>query len=272
MHADAPERVVTRRTTRRHRLLFAVVIFLGLPAGLQVRQMLHVSSYGADTPICRVLTSSRAVALTFDDGPDPRYTGQVLSLLAAERMTASFFLTGEHASASPELVAAEIDAGMEIGDHSWSHPHLSELDIRATTEQIERTRALLARLGADVGMFRAPFGEIAPDQLELTRRMGLLTIHWSLPFDHLIDGRSPEEAADTILDLVEPGDIILAHDANAGSIDRDAAMRTLHILLPELRARGFAVVSVGELLEMGTPVRADARPWFWQTGFNCPDG
>src|SRR5207344_2526972 len=154
--------------TRRHRLLFAVVILLALPAALQVRQVLRVSSNGADAPICRVLTSSRAVALTFDDGPDPRYTGHVLALLAAQRMTASFFLTGEHASATPELVAAEIDADMEIGDHTWSHPHLSELDVGATAEEIGRTRDLLTGFGADVGMFRAPFGEISPDQLGLT--------------------------------------------------------------------------------------------------------
>ena len=261
---------MTRRTARRLWLLLAVIALVALPGALEVRQLLRVAAYGAGTPVCRVQTTSRAVALTFDDGPDPRYTSQLLSLLAADQMTASFFLTGEHASTFPELVAAEIDAGMEIGDHTWSHPHLPEVDIRTTISQIGRTRTLLAGLGADVRMFRAPFGEISSDQLGLTRRMELLPIHWSLPLDHYIDGRSPAEAANALLGLIKPGDIILAHDASAGSIDRDAAMRTLQILLPELRDRGFAVVSVGELLTMGTPVRADPRPWFWQTGFSCP--
>jgi peptidoglycan/xylan/chitin deacetylase (PgdA/CDA1 family) len=251
-------------------VLLTVIAIVAAPAALEIRHLVHIASYEMETPICRVQTSSRAIALTFDDGPDPRYTGQVLSLLAAERMNASFFLIGEHASATPELVAAEIDAGMEIGDHSWSHPHLSELDVHAATEQIERTQTLLARLGARVTLFRAPFGEISPEQLDIARQLGLATIHWSLPLDHFIDGRAAQDSADAILDLIQPGDIILAHDASDGSIDRDAAVRTLRILLPELRDRGFDVVTVSELMTMGRPVRAEPRPWFWQSGFSCP--
>jgi hypothetical protein len=71
---------------------------------------------------------------------------------------------------------------------------------------------------------------------------------------------------------VSPGDVILAHDARDGGIDRDRAVAALDLLLPLLRSNGFDIVTMSSLLAAGEPVLAVPRPWFWQNGFTCPSG
>ena len=134
------------------------------------------------------------------------------------------------------------------------------------------TEDLLAS-GVGAGLVRAPFGEVRADTLADMWHEGLTPIHWSIPLDHYVGGLGlePAEAAARIADEVEAGDIILAHDAGAGGIGRERAMRALRILLPLLDSRGFEVTTVSHLLHSGVPVRAIARSWAWQSGFTCPD-
>jgi peptidoglycan/xylan/chitin deacetylase (PgdA/CDA1 family) len=180
---------------------------------------------------------------------------------------------GSHASAFPELLREESDGGMELGNHTWSHPRLQTLSTAEATAEIERTQnELLRSTGAAPQLFRAPFGLITPDELRSVEAMGLTPVHWSIPLDHYVDGLAldPTQAAAQLLGDIRPGDIILAHDARDGGIDRSAAMATLRILLPALDRRGIDVTTVSELLSQGVPVRATPRLWFWQDGFSCP--
>jgi peptidoglycan/xylan/chitin deacetylase (PgdA/CDA1 family) len=232
--------------------------------------LLRDREYDSIGPVCRVSTNERVVALTFDDGPDPAFTPQILSLLETEGVHATFFLIGKHAEAHPQIVADELGAGMEVADHTWSHPHLTDLTEATATSEIARTRDLLARDGVTVSLFRAPFGEISPTTLRAIQLMGLRTIHWSVPLDHYALGSDPSAATTELLRLITPGDIILAHDARAGRIDRGATIDTLGLLLPALAQRGYRVTTVSDLYARGTGVRATPRPWFWQSGFSCP--
>jgi peptidoglycan-N-acetylglucosamine deacetylase len=239
-------------------------------AGAQGDHLIRDREYDSIGPVCRVSTDEKVVALTFDDGPDPAYTPQVLSLLKSQGDHATFFLIGKHAEAHPQIVADELGAGMEVADHTWSHPHLAGVSGAAATSEIARTRDLLARDGATVSSFRAPFGEISPTTLRAVHAMGLRTVHWSIPLDHYALGSAPMVASNQLLRLITPGDIILAHDARAGRIDRGATVDTLRLLLPALAQRGYRVTTVSELFALGTGVRAAPRPWFWQSGFSCP--
>jgi peptidoglycan-N-acetylglucosamine deacetylase len=264
--------------SRRSKLGVRVVIGL-LAAGLAVlslAELVHAvgsSDYGALAPVCRVSTGRSIVALSFDDGPDPSYTPLMIELLGGLGDRATFFLTGSHAEAFPELVRSELDAGMEIGNHTWSHPHLSDLSPDQAAAEVGRTQRELAReAGSRSTLFRAPYGVISPDQLAAVQAMGLKPIHWSIPLDHYVDGLGldPKEAAARLLADIRPGDIILAHDAADGGIDRGRAMATLRILMPALQRRGIEVTTVSDLLTRGTAVRASPRIWFWQSGFSCP--
>lgn len=246
----------------------AVVVVL---SALEGDHLLHIRGLGTSAPVCRVDTSDRVVALSFDDGPDPRLTPRVLALLERTDTHATFFTIGSRARDAPELVRRELAAGEEVGDHTWSHPHLGSLDDEQATAQVTSTERLLQELGADVTLFRAPFGEITPPEISIVSDAGLRAVHWSIAVDHYVGemGLTPTAAADAIGRTIRPGDIVLAHDAVLGS-ERQDAFRAIELLLPMLRTRGFEVTTVGRLLAMGAPVLARPRPWFWQSGFDCP--
>jgi peptidoglycan/xylan/chitin deacetylase (PgdA/CDA1 family) len=213
------------------------------------------------------------VALTFDDGPDPTYTPTVLRLLDQADAKATFFLIGEHVQAHPALVRDEVAAGMQIGDHTWSHPHLTTLSTTAATSEIEQGRAALEAAGAGpIQLFRAPYGLITAQELTAVEGRGLIPVHWSLALDHWTSWADPVAAARSIADEIRPGDIVLAHDARDGGIDRVSTMRIVQAILPLLQQRGYELVTVSELLAAGRQVDATPRPWFWQDGFACPDG
>jgi peptidoglycan/xylan/chitin deacetylase (PgdA/CDA1 family) len=220
-----------------------------------------------------VATVERVVGLSFDDGPDPEYTPTVLRILSAADAHATFFVTGEHASRYRQLVKHIASSGNELGNHTWSHPHLTDLEQADAISEIDRTRFLLASV-APVRLFRPPYGEISATTLSDVRARGLLPVGWSIPLDHYVDGTyvSSRAAALAIADELSPGDIILAHDARDGGIRRDEAIATLRVLLPLLNSRGYSVVSITTLLDEGAPVPGTPRPWFWQNGFSCPRG
>ena len=262
---------------RRPRLRWVVASLTGvivLSAGVaQTRHAIGDSSYHGLAPICRVVTSQHEVALTFDDGPDPAYTPTVVRLLSQSNAKATFFLIGEHAQAYPTLVHDEVAAGMQIGDHTWSHPHLTTLSTSAATSEAQRGRSALQAAGSGaVRLFRAPYGLITPQELTAVQSQGLIPVHWTLALDRWANPTDPAAAARSIADAIRPGDIVLAHDARDGGIDRESAIRIVQALLPILKQRGYQLVTVSELLAAGTPVRATPRPWFWQSGFSCPTG
>lgn len=262
----------------RHRRLLTVIVgvlCVGVTA-FAVAEAIHVVAirrYDSPAPVCRVSTDRPVVALTFDDGPDPTLTNDVVALLSRFQDRASFFLIGTHAETFPELVREESAAGMEIGNHTWFHPYLPTLSVAQAATEIKRTQdELRGSTGVAPELFRAPFGLITPDELRSVEETGLTPIHWSIPLDHYVDelALDPTQAAAKLLADIRPGDIILAHDARDGGIDRSAAMSTLRILLPALDRRGIEVTTVSALLHEGVPVRATPRIWFWQEGFSCP--
>jgi peptidoglycan-N-acetylglucosamine deacetylase len=272
LHAPAPGRDPGRRqVAHARRFILAALLFALVPllVVLQARHWWHLRAYEEVAPICRVQTETPIVALTFDDGPDPAYTPTVLELLATENAHATFFVIGERVVEHPDLVADIVRSRNELANHTWSHPRLASLSQQSAIADINRGASALENFPA-APLLRAPYGEISPDTLATVRQQGFTPVHWSVPLDHFLSESSPDDAAVAIAAAVSPGDIILAHDAHDGGIDRDDAIATLGELLPLLRSEGYQVVSVSTLLENGVPVLAEPRPWLWQTGFSCP--
>lgn len=259
-------------------LLLAIAVSAGIVAFAipEGAHLWRIRAYAPSAPVCRVETSQRIVALTLDDGPDPSYTPEVLGLLSRNDDEATFFVLGMRADLLPDLVEDEVEAGMEVGNHTWSHPRLPSLSTADALREIAKTDGILVDDGATPGLFRAPYGEATPEQLEALQRNGLESIHWSIPLDHYVGGLglTPRGATNSIIRDIHPGDIILAHDARLlpqdGGHGRESAMATLRLLLPELAQRGFRVTTVSNLLSLGRPILAEPRTWFWQRGFTCP--
>jgi peptidoglycan-N-acetylglucosamine deacetylase len=120
------------------------------------------------------------LALTFDDGPNPAWTPQLLELLASYDVRATFFLVGRYAQAEPELVRRIANAGHLIGNHSWSHPNLAVATDRRIRDELTRTRETLEQItGQPVRYFRPPFGGRRPAALRIARSLGMTPVTWN---------------------------------------------------------------------------------------------
>lgn len=176
---------------------------------------------------------ARTVALTFDDGPDPRWTPQVLDLLARHGAVATFCVLGENAARHPELVAEIVAAGMRLCDHSRSH----EVDPAAPEGDLAHDE-LVELAGTGVDWFRAPRGEWSESVQAAAGALGMRPLGWS------VDSRDwTRPGADAIVrqvqDHVRPGAVVLLHD---GGGPRGQTVEALEELLPWLAAQCYATV------------------------------
>jgi|SRR5580698_2826246 peptidoglycan/xylan/chitin deacetylase (PgdA/CDA1 family) len=120
------------------------------------------------------------LALTFDDGPNPAWTPQLLDLLAGYEVRATFFLIGRYAQREPELVRRIVAAGHLIGNHSWSHPNLAVTSAHRVEEELTRTRDKLEQIaGLPIRWFRPPFGGRRPAVLRIARDLGMTPVIWN---------------------------------------------------------------------------------------------
>jgi len=196
----------------------------------------------------RVAVNEKVVALTFDDGPLPPYTDQLLAALEQLGVRATFFFVGERVALHPATARRVVAAGHEVGNHSYSHPHLYYQSMAFLRDQIEATDRLLRDVGvAGEILFRAPYGESLVGLPCLLRRTGRRHVL----FDFFPDppdwhGSAPDLVAASILRQTRPGSIIVLHDGNPNAGVHVVA--TTRLVVEGLRRRGYRFVSAGELI------------------------
>lgn len=173
------------------------------------------------------------VYLTFDDGPSPDYTPQVLDVLARHDARATFFVVGSLAQAHPDIIERIAAEGHTIANHAWNHEDLAGLSRAAFDETISRTQAVLGDLAAPC--LRPPYGSIDAFTREWAASHGLTLMTWDAsPSDWL---RPPaEEIADYIVKWARPGIVILMHD---GGGDRSRTVQGLDMALERLADQGL---------------------------------
>ena len=178
-----------------------------------------------------------AVYLTFDDGPDPEWTGRVLDVLAAARVRATFFVVGRAARAAPGLVRRIASEGHEIGNHSLSHRHPWRLREAAAREEVRGGAAAIAEtLGRAPRWFRPPHGRMRRCMIDEAERSGQRTVLWSVSaIDWGPLGRADEIAER--LARVEAGDIVLMHDGRNKHNKPGELLHVLPSFLAQLKAK-----------------------------------
>lgn len=223
-----------------------------LPQPYQLRQ------YGA---------KEKEVAITFDDGPDPAYTPKILDILKREHATATFFLIGMEVQKYPDLAKRIYAEGNSVGNHTFTHPDISDLSRRYMGVELNLTERLFAsKLGIKPLYFRPPYSiDQEPDiaeqvrPLELVQDLGYITVGSKIDPDDWQHGRTADQIVAAVLDQAERystggckshdppicGNIILLHD---GGGDRDATVQALPRIIEGLRAHGIQIVSTEELL------------------------
>ncbi|MET8544032.1 polysaccharide deacetylase family protein [Kitasatospora sp. NPDC004799] len=203
------------------------------PSAVPVRRVLTEAE---TKPVYDLDPERKVVALTIDDGPDPRHTPTVLALFEQYGIRATFFLIGENAAEHPALVREIADRGHHIANHTWTHPDLRHLSEAKVRDELERTSDLLHRAtGRQPTWFRAPGGDWSADSLRVAADLGMRNMAWSVdPRDWARPGTSA--IIDRILKGVRPGSIVLNHD---GGGDRSQTVAALKAYLPVLVDSGY---------------------------------
>lgn len=193
-------------------------------------------------------TTRKLAALTFDDGPDDRFTPQVLDVLKKHRVKATFFLMGRRVHKHPEIVRRIVREGHAIGNHTWSHPNLNKLKLPAVRRELERTgKELEAIAGVRTALFRPPYGNATEDVVDLAHRLGMRTIRWSVDTRDW-EGYDSQHILKLVGQQLKPGGIILQHSAGGEGQEMGNTVEALEQLIPRWKREGYRFVTVPELL------------------------
>ena len=190
----------------------------------------------------------RAVSLTFDDGPDPEWTPRVLDVLAREGVRAAFFLIGQRARQAPEQARRIADSGHDLGNHTWSHPSLWRCGPAHTEREIADGHVAIAdAAGAPPRFFRPPWGKTNLAMFGVARELGTPCVFWTVQ----PESRRPvvpAEQARRGLARARAGAIYDLHDADGVPGAGHRLVEYLPALIAGLRAQGYALVPLRELL------------------------
>jgi peptidoglycan-N-acetylglucosamine deacetylase len=203
--------------------------------------------------ICRGHTGQKAVALTFDDGPDPLTTPQLLEMLAQHGMKAAFFVAGQAAQRHPDLIHAILSQGHLIGNHSYSHsPFLMLHPYRKLFQEVADAQKIIMRYGISPLAFRPPVGLTNPKLGPVLSQLGMVCITFSCrAYDR--GNRQIRGLAGKILKKVRPDDIILLHDVRPSTIgDVPDLLKEMQSILSGLKKQGFSIFPLDKLI--GRPV------------------
>jgi peptidoglycan-N-acetylglucosamine deacetylase len=190
----------------------------------------------------------KQVALTFDDGPSPRYTPEILHLLRQNGVHATFFVLGDHVELYPRVVKSEIRDGEEIGNHSFDHPRFTKSDQLTRERELERTTVDLELLGCHPVLFRPPYSAYDHRLVTYLTHTHREMVLWGIDSGDW-QGLPAAAIIHNVLDRVHPGAIIIFHDNNEyGRADRTPTVEALKVIVPALRTRGYRMVTVSELV------------------------
>jgi peptidoglycan/xylan/chitin deacetylase (PgdA/CDA1 family) len=187
---------------------------------------------------------SRAVALTFDDGPSPQFTAPILRTLVRLRVHATFFVIGYLAADYPDLVRREAQLGMTIGNHSYNHPQVppfAQLPAPLMRDEIALAAHVLERIRIKTHLFRPPGGSNSPQLLRATAALGERIVLWSIDPRDWAPGTTAGQISKRVLSALRPGAIIELHD---GGGDRSATLAALPAIIRGIRARGLRLVTL----------------------------
>ncbi|MFK7695078.1 polysaccharide deacetylase family protein [Paenibacillus sp. HJGM_3] len=192
----------------------------------------------------------KRIALTFDDGPDQLYTPQILDVLKAHQVKATFFLLGKRAEANPNIVQRIVQEGHVIGNHSYSHPLFTKLSVEEYKQQIDRTSAILqAQIGYTPKLIRPPYGEITEEQLQWTGSNRYVIVNWNI--DSLDwKGLSADQVSHNIISHARGGAIVLQHSAGGDKQNLSGTVAALSTVISKIKADGYELVTVPQLLKL----------------------
>ncbi|ADL08873.1 glycerol-3-phosphate acyltransferase [Thermosediminibacter oceani] len=203
------------------------------------------------------------VAITFDDGPDPVYTTQILDILKEKKVPATFFLIGKNAEQYPDVARRIAKEGHSIGNHTYSHRSLIPLSAKATREEIKKAEeAIKKATGVRTTLFRPPRGIYSSYSRKFLKEERYTIVLWDVSAMDWAE-LPPNKIVSGVVNRVKPGSIILFHDS--GDLvtfkggDRTSTVRALPVVIDELRARGYEFVTVDQMIFLSELMRTEEQ-------------
>jgi peptidoglycan/xylan/chitin deacetylase (PgdA/CDA1 family) len=193
--------------------------------------------------ICKGVTEEKVVALTFDDGPDPKNTPVILDILAKHQVTATFFIIGNKAENQEELLHHIFSKGHTLGNHSYSHAFLFDLFGRKKMERdLQRADEIIMKVcGKKPVYFRPPYGVTNPVLAKTVKKLGYKVIGWSIrSLDTVL--KDEEKITERIKDRLHPGAVILMHD------DREVTAKVIEKVILMVKEEGYRFVGMEKLI------------------------
>ena len=189
--------------------------------------------------------NTKKIALTFDDGPHPRYTKQILDILSEYGITATFFVVGVNVKNYPDNLRQIAESGCEIGNHTYSHQRIDKLDDTTIENEIRQCEEIIFNTcGKRPSVFRPPQGFVPSNFSQISKKMGYSLVLWDV--DTMDWALNPSKSiCTTVISNLRGGDIILMHDYVSGG---NTTCEALRMFIPRLLERGYAFVTVSELL------------------------
>jgi peptidoglycan-N-acetylglucosamine deacetylase len=226
----------------------------------------RVVRLGTRRVIWNTTVTEPIAAITFDDGPTPEYTPRILEALATAGVTATFNVMGRNGVAHPQVLREVVDAGHEIGNHTWDHRDLATLNPRQTRAELVRCRdEVEALVGRSFTSFRPPRGDVTGYALQVAAELGYDTFIWSVTRGPG-NSRSVTEIGDYLGRTVIPGDVLGLHDGiGRGTFSphatfardladrRELEVRALPAALSQIADRGITLMPAGRLLARSRP-------------------
>lgn len=197
--------------------------------------------------IWEINTKDKSVALTFDDGPDPVYTNQILDLLAKYDAKATFFVVGERAKAYPDIIKREVKEGHEVANHTYSHVYDFDNSPAKLMKELDRSSEIIRKLtGYKPTLYRPVAGYYNDLILNTAIKNGYRVVLWSWTQDTR-DWSCPgvNKITNNVCSDIKPGDITIFHDSGG---DRSQTVCALENILKYLKKEGFKCVTVSEMI------------------------
>ncbi len=195
---------------------------------------------------CRNTKQAGKIALTFDDGPHPKYTKEILDILEEYHITATFFIVGVNAINYPKDLQKIVDYGCEIGNHTDTHCRIKNLAQEKLQLEIKHCEDTIYQIcGVRPHVFRPPEGMMNCYLKDVAKEMGYNVVLWSIDTNDWALN-PPTEILKTVKSQIRGGDIILMHDYVSGG---NTTCNALRLIIPELLQSGYEFVTVSELIQ-----------------------
>lgn len=213
-------------------------LIVEVPKSLQGKAIYHA----------QLKPNQKFIALTFDDGPSPKNTTQVLEILKKNQVKATFFVVGAMVQAYPQIAKQVVADGHELGNHTWHHWY-RRMDLATASSEIDRTADVIYKTtGVKTALFRPPGGYLNNGLADYAKNQNYAVMMWSSLCGDA-DRHTPQVAGmvNNVLRTAKPGAIVLLHD---GGGNRSRTVKALPQIIAGLKAQGYKLVTSSELLEI----------------------